>query len=193
MKYSLLIIIYLAFAKANLCQAQQLPPKSEGEKRIEKAAFPAAAIPWIDVIAQGRKIKYYQEYNADNLSFEAKFKFKRHRYSMEFSKDGTLEDVEIEVRKKNIEKSVLDLIKARLDQEAQRWRIEKIQLQFVPNTNNLTELQASIKSGDYQYIEMVVAFKADRKIYRREFLFTRDGTITQERGIKKIAYDFLLF
>ncbi len=191
-KYSLGILMVFAFAKANYLTAQSQQTKTEQEERIEVNAFPAVALDQVQALTTVKKIKLYREFDGDKESFEAKFKSNGRRYSVEFSEDGTLEDVEIEVAKRKIPDPLWEIIEQNLEQIANRWRVERIQQQYLPPVNKKL-LEQKIESGNFDALEMVVAFKEKRKIYRKELLIDQQGNIIKERDVKRVAYDFLLF
>lgn len=193
MKIKILLLICFAFAKADFSHAQSQDTKLEKEERIKSQYFPADAVKWVKLFADGKRIKYYREYDGERISYEAKFRKNRQRYSMEYSKEGVLEDVEIEVKKRKIEKTEWEKIQQHLDSTADRWRVEKIQQQYLMPQEGYGKLKKQIEIQEYQYLEMLVAFKEKRKIYRKELLFNRKGELISERKVKRVAYDFLLF
>ena len=193
MKFKILLVVLFAFAKANFIQAQSSNLKFEKEERIKKEEFPVDALPYIQQLAEGRRIKYYREFDGERTSYEAKFKIKLRKYSIEYDRDGNLEDIEIEVSKRQLPKMEWVKIQSRLDEYAKRWKVEKIQWQYVNSNDDLDELALQIARKNYENIEMIVAFKDKRNIYRKELLLTRTGEVLQERDVKRRVYDFLLF
>ncbi|BAO55028.1 hypothetical protein NMS_1019 [Nonlabens marinus S1-08] len=187
------MVVLFAFAKANFTQAQSPTLKFEKEERVKKEEFPADALPYIQQLADGSRIKYYREFDGEQTSYEAKFKTNRRKYSMEYDRDGNLEDIEIEVSKKLLPKTEWEIIQSRLNTYAKRWKVEKIQLQYVNNNDDNDHLTLQIARKNYENIEMIVAFKDQRNIYRKELLFNRAGEILKERDVKRRVYDFLLF
>ena len=108
---SVLFIALILFTTSGIAQT-----KIEVEKRI-----PADS---------AKRLKWYFEKNQNHSSFEAKFcEFKKH-ISVEFSTDGTLEDVEVQIRFKKLEKQLETKIKQTLGEEFSNFRILKTQLQF---------------------------------------------------------------
>jgi hypothetical protein len=47
-----------------------------------------------------KRVKFYKESDGDKISFEAKFKYKKQHFSVEFFASGVLEDIEILINKK---------------------------------------------------------------------------------------------
>lgn len=193
-KYNLLwLCCVLAFAKAELSTAQS-NQKIEKEERITATDFPKNAMKIVQELGYDRKkIKFYRETDGDKTSFEAKLTYKNRNYSIEFDKNGQLEDVEIDLRKRKMPQNVLAKIQKALDTVARKYRIEKVQEQYLPVELTLHKLKERIANNQPDNYEMIVAFKEDRKIYRKEYLFDNNGIFISARLIKRLDYDFLLF
>jgi hypothetical protein len=185
--------LVFAFAKANFSHAQSENVKLEREERVESSVFPAGTLNLVKEIAINRKVKFYKEFDGDKTSFEAKFKKQRQRYSMEYSQNGTLEDVEIEVKHKDIDSQLWGKIAIQLDSISHRWRVEKVQQQYVSVPFDKAALLLRIEGEEFDNLELIVAFKSNRNIYRKELLFNREGKLINQRNVKRLAYDFLLF
>jgi hypothetical protein len=193
-KYKLLwVCVVLAFAKAEYTTAQSTQ-KVERESKIEAVDFPNNALQTVEEIGYARKkVAFYKETDGDKTSYEAKLKYKGSKYSIEFDRDGILEDVEIDLAKRKIPKETRALINRRLDTIARKYRMEKVQLQYLNNKETSLEIRTRIDREDFDNYEIIVAFKDKRKIYRKEMLFDKKGNFIQERDIKRQEYDFILF
>ncbi|MEN8817003.1 MAG: hypothetical protein ABF274_09065 [Nonlabens sp.] len=187
------ICCVLAFAKAELSKAQSTQ-KIEREEKIDAIDFPKNALQTVEEIGYSRKkVKFYRETDGDKTSYEAKLKYKGSKYSIEFNQNGILEDVEIDLPKREIPKETRTLLNRRLDTIARKYRIEKVQLQYLNKGQTSLEIQTRIDRKDFDNYEIIVAFKDKRKIYRKEILFDNKGAFIQERDIKRQEYDFILF
>ena len=193
MKYKIIgVLMVLAFAKAETLKSQNI--KIERESRIEYSEFPQQAAPWISVLSQDcDNKKFYKETDGEKTSYELKCKCGGRSRSIEFSEYGALEDVEITIKKRKIEQNTRKKINSTLDSIARKNRIEKVQLQFLPSSNNPADIARNIELKKLDNYELIVAFKEKRKIYRKELLFDRDGNLLTSRDIKRLEYDFLLF
>ncbi|MGB5983552.1 MAG: hypothetical protein WBG46_15550 [Nonlabens sp.] len=193
MKYKYVWVLWvLAFAKAVPLTAQNI--KKERESSVERNDFPKSSLDWIDKLSNDcKKQKYYKEIDGDKTSYEFKCKCNGQRRSIEFNESGILEDVEITIKKKKINPKIIEKIEAVLEQISEKNRIEKVQLQYLPNTLNVEEFIRKTDLRDYDNLELIVAFKTKRKIYRKELLFSKHGALLKSRDIKRIEYDFLLF
>jgi hypothetical protein len=194
MKYKLVwICCVLAFAKAEFTKAQS-EQKLEQEEKIAAVLFPKNAAKTVNEIGYARKkVTYYRETDGDKISYEAKLKYQDRKYSIEFDLNGVLEDVEIDFRKRKIPVNVRAKINKILDTVARKYRIEKVQEQYVAGDQSATQIKERIALKDFDNFEIVVAFKDKRKIYRKEYLFDKNGSFISQRDVKRLEYDFLLF
>ena len=70
--------------------------KYEREHRILKSQFPEKALGLItDKLVGAKRVRFYKEIDSAKISYEAKFKKDKLRYSVEFDTEGTLEDIEV--------------------------------------------------------------------------------------------------
>ncbi|WP_124979227.1 hypothetical protein [Nonlabens xiamenensis] len=192
------VVILLQFLSGWKASAQSdqnnAQEKTEREEKIDATDFPLIALPVVQQIGRARKkVDYYKETDGVNLSYEAKLKYRRKRYSIEFDQKGVLEDVEIEIKNSEVPRVLRQQISNRLDTIARRFRIEKVQQQYRSNERSLTDLIKLMDDNKPDAYELIVAFKDQRKIYRKEMLFDPKGRLIQQRDIKRLEYDFLLF
>ncbi|UZO79287.1 hypothetical protein NBT05_09920 [Aquimarina sp. ERC-38] len=173
--------------------------KYEREYRIQKTEFPVSAI---DYLKQNNfttcKIKYYLESDSTNQSYEAKFKYKDHRYSVEFNTNGILEDIEVNVDLDWLDKSLQEQIATRLDSLFKKHRILKVQVQY-PNTEveNTTVIAKAAKTLDtsilHNYELLVAARKEDEGYSDYELLFDKKGNVLKIRKSVPPAYGYILY
>ena len=186
------IIYLLFFLVSTVVIAQSNALKIEHEERIKSSEFPSLSKQILDSLIPLRvKMKYYQETDGDSNSYEAKFKYKGKKYSIEFFENGALKETEIEIKKNKLSKIVIDSINKRLDTVARKFKIEKIQEHYSPCS--ILSLKQKLQQSNPDGYEIIVAFKDKRKIYRREYLFDRRGMILEVKDVKRLEYDFLLF
>lgn len=195
MRYSLVLFLLFAFAKAEFSTAQkQAQVKIEREERIAISEFPKNAVGVVNQISKSRKkIKYFKETDGYLTSYEAKYKYNGYKYSVECDEKGDLIDIEVQIKKREIKAPVIEQIKSSLKTISSLFKIEKIQQQYVIKEQDSFVISMRIEAKDFDNYEMIVAFKENRKIYRKELLFSKDGVLLQQRDIKRLEYDFLLF
>lgn len=111
--------------------------KYEREVRIKEKEVPKSAIDFMKEINFSRKIRWYKEFAADKTSIEGKTKHKRKYYSIEFDTFGNIEDVEIQIKLKEIPSKTYKTIIRFFDEEYNNYLIEKNQLQYSGKQENL--------------------------------------------------------
>ena len=173
--------------------------KYEREYRIKKSQFPQKAT---DYLENGnfdkKKIKYYFESDSTTQSYEAKLKYQKRRYSLEFSKSGILEDIEIIIEDSFLPKAVGKTIAFKIDSIFKKYRILKIQLQYPNKTDaNPLELLRKAKSLDtnvvHNYEILVAARKSDQGYNDYEMLFNQLGRLLTIRKSVPPAYGYILY
>lgn len=191
------ILIALLFLNCHFKMNGQ--KKYEREYRIKADQFPDIAIQYIKKgDFNANKIKYYIESDSTRHSFEAKFKYKDRRYSIEFDQRGILEDIEIIVENDFLNKSLEEAINSRLDSMFKRYRVLKIQLQY-PNTEayNPSELLARAKllktSVVHNYEILIAARKKNESYNDYELLFDQAGNVLKIRKSVPPAYGYILY
>lgn len=195
MRYSFVLFLLFAFAKAQFSTAQKEPTvKMEQEERLDESDFPKDARNLVSQISKtSKKIKYYKETDGYLMSFEAKYKYNGYKYSAEFNDQGILIDIEKSIKKREIESAAVENINTKLKTISERFKIEKVQEQYVIKEQDPFVISLRIEGNEFDNYEIIVAFKENRKIYRKEMLFSKDGILIEERDIKRLEYDFILF
>ena len=89
--------------------------KYEREQRISSEIIPQSAQNFIDSIGSDSKIKWYKEVSLNEVTFEAKFKHNKKKFSVEFDTLGTLQDVELAIKKGEINSIVYNKMEHNLD------------------------------------------------------------------------------
>jgi|TARA_B100000949_G_C14250067_1_gene437710 flagellar capping protein FliD len=170
--------------------------KKEYEKRISEADFPAEALSLISPFKKEfNRLKYYKEFDGDNQSFEAKFKYESSHYSVEFNNEGKLEDVELKLSKNKLPKALWEAIKLNLDSNYERWKLEKLQCQYSHINNPKETLEKALNKTQtkQENYELIVAIKQKGKLKKMEILFNARGEVLNRRDILRRSYDFLIF
>jgi hypothetical protein len=153
--------------------------KFEKESRLKPSEVPGNALDFMNTLDLGVKIKWYWEEGLDRTSVEAKFKQRRKSFSVEFDTLGQIEDVEVEVGSKEIPKAVSDAIAIRLKEDCQRYRLEKIQIQYIGRDDLLGELIQFSETADELLInyELVVRCQNEQGVNLYEYLFDSNGKV----------------
>lgn len=172
--------------------------KNEREERIKFNSFPKAAQIIVKQLPEDcKKLKFFKETDNERESFEAKFKYKKRRYSLEFSKTGQPEDIEVTTKFKSIKKKTKAAIRAYFDNEFLKTKIFKTQRQYVLlNLENPSKVIETILdktthiAPNYEIIAEVKT-KSDHTI--REFTFNNLGELLLVRVLAPESYEYILF
>jgi hypothetical protein len=171
--------------------------KIEKEDRISEEKMPDQAILLFNAEKpeDARRLRFYFETDGEKTSYEAKFKHNGYDYSAEFGNDGNLEDIEVELKEKEMPEKTLQKITNYIEQENNRHKIEKIQAQYLPKKSPSEVFRKALdpKKNEPANYELIVAVKNTGKLERFEMLFDHSGNFVQKREIVRNEYDYLLF
>jgi hypothetical protein len=172
--------------------------KNEHEERVKLSELPEPAIKVINVLPkQCKRLRFYKETDGEMQSFEAKFKYKKQQYSVEFNIEGVVEDIEVTVKPKQIEKKITSEIEAYFKTHFEKAKLIKIQRQYIYNAvatpsvfveNVLTE-----KSTATVNYEIIAEVKSDSKRQIGEFLFNERGTFLSFITLNPNSYEHALY
>lgn len=148
--------------------------KVERESRIKSPEVPEKALEYIEQTSLD-KVKWYRETGLESISFEAKFKHERRWYSVEFSEEGVLEDIEIEIDLHQVPEPTRESIDKYLEAEFKRHRIKKVQIQY-KQTPLQTLIKDEVPKTDSPHaFELVVKGKKSRLMKLWEVAFSSKG------------------
>lgn len=182
--------LLLFFISATFLQAQS---KYEKEDRIDAQEVPQLARSFVEELGFTDKIKWYIEEGLNKISYEAKTKQHSKKYSVEFSKDGVIEDIEIKINKKEVDPAVWDKITTYLKATYDKYKVCKIQKQY---TGAERELIKSVRqnhrtTGTTLKYEIEIKGKKDGEYQMVEFLFDEGGHPLQQAIIIQKNTDHL--
>ncbi len=173
---SILLIAFHGFSQA----------KYEKEFRIKAKDVPSGALNFVDSMTFDSKVKWYKEAGFNLVTIESKAKYKKERYSIEFSDKGIFQDVEIEVKSNKIPDSTFSKISGFLSQRHKKYKIEKVQIQYAGDRNLvlmfLRENRNNSEGITISY-EVVISTKMDGNYLMLEYLFSETGEYLQSNEI----------
>ncbi len=172
--------------------------KYEREYRIRKSQFPEKAHHFIaEQLSEARRIRFYRETDSAKTSYEAKFKKDKLHYSVEFDEEGKLEDIEILIKQIDIPSESFSNIRQYLDSSFQKYRIRRIQQQYVVTAG---EKQETTLRNAFQNLllpginyELMIAGKRAKSYMDFEILFDSEGNFIRERTSLPPNYDHVLY
>lgn len=195
MGFKLYIII---IAVTSLTQVAMSQSKNEKEERIKISEFPEMAQNLIKQLPeQCKRFKFYKEIDGSKNSFEVKFKYKKKLYSLEFSIIGTIQDLEVVTKFRDIQNPIKNKITKYYKNSFTKYRFIKIQRQYV-YTTKMTALQfvKGIFSQDpftNSNFEIIAEVKNSKTRNIREFTFDHEGKFLTERILEPTSYEHVLY
>jgi hypothetical protein len=189
---NLFIILFLIYGFSS---AQT---KIEFERRIPLDSFPKQAqITLSKMPSDLKKVRFYEETSGEDLSYEAKFKFRKKHYSVEFSKEGVLQDVEVNVKKSRIDPSLTKIMEEPFKKDYTKFRWLKVQEQYNYDgqTSEMTFILEVLngKSCCLPFYEIVAEVKKDRSFFLKEYNFNEQGLKLSDRVIDPESYAHVLY
>lgn len=174
------LFLFLLIACCIHARAQE---KFEREYRLKKENIPSKAVEFVKKFNFDRAVKWFGEESLQGKSIEAKVKFNKTKYSIEFDTLGNLQDVEIEIPFQKIQKNSAQKIQEFFAKDFQKFKIIKIQKQFSGTPAEvLNDLKNNGNSSSIKY-EIVVKGKdqSGRNLY--EYTFSSAGDFEKKEKI----------
>ncbi|MEL6305173.1 MAG: hypothetical protein AAFQ20_10320 [Bacteroidota bacterium] len=188
------LICVLCLLWGILGTAQQ---KKERESRITRDEIPQNALELLNpYLEDAKRLRYYQESDGNKRSFEVKFKKGKLRYSVEFSPEGKLEDVEFLIKSADIPDETWANIQSTFQEKFSKTYVKKIQQQYPCEGKDEPEvLREAFQNLILPYIryELVVAGKTQNHHRLYEILFDANGALLLLREFAPTNYDHVLY
>ena len=159
--------------------------KYEKEVRIKEESVPENALEFIQGLNFDRKIRWYKEFGLETTTIEAKTKFNGKRYSIEFSKDGELEDVEVGMKWNELSNEVRSKIDDYLVSKYKKYSVDKLQIQYTGDPETVANFVRSGSNASEVTIkyELVLHTRVDKKYTVFEYLFSAEGDFLQSAEV----------
>lgn len=148
--------------------------KFEREYRLKATEVPVLAKEYVKSLGATKKVKWYKEISQAGESIEAKTKIQNNCYSIEFGMVGNLEDVEVKIAWRDIEKAIQQKMLEYLDKEFNKHKIQKIQKQYAGNSEVIKRVLLGEELSQEYFIrfEMVVKGRKNGQVKLYELLFS---------------------
>ncbi len=159
--------------------------KYEREVRISETDVPESARSFVDSMNLDSKVRWYKEFGYNRTSFEAKTKYKGERYSIEFSTDGTFEDIEIEIEPTDIPSDTFANITKIFETEYESFNLVKLQVQYTGKPGLMLGFfpKRDPIDGIHVHFEIIISTKVDGSFQKFEYLFTETGDVVHKSKI----------
>ena len=162
--------------------------KFEKEYRINSNEIPAKSLQIIKMWNFKKKVKWYVEESNDGNTFEAKVVYKRHRYSIEFSEEGQILDVEKKVKFSELSDEIQLKIKENLSKKFKKYRIKKVQVQYSGTETaiygEVFQLKTTHERAEINF-EIVLKAKKENDYALYEILTDNKGNLIKELKFKQ--------
>lgn len=184
-------IIFLIFGIFNFCFSQV---KIEKESGIKARDVPSAAKDWLkDAFEDVRKPKWFLEYSQNGKSYEAKFHYQNHFYSVEFDSLGNVEDVEIQIKESEVPVEVWKEIQSYFESTYDQVKVEKIQRQLTASKSDLEDFFDE-EENEGVVIRYEIVFQGKNELWELwEGLFDDRGKLLSKLKIQIRLNDNLIF
>jgi hypothetical protein len=145
------------------------------------------------------RVRFYHETDGVHHSYECKFRYEGSIYSVEFTKEGRLEDVEVVVNLNELPDKAKDNITEYLEKEYTRFIIRKIQKQFTSDDADIPAaevIEKGTKNKDENLTiryELEIDGKQGLTLISHEILFDHEGLFIQQRKIIRRQVDNILY
>lgn len=159
--------------------------KYEKESRINSSELPFQLNLDFNAYAGVKRLKWYKEYNVDQVHYEAKFRYHGADYSVEFDSLGLLEDVEVLYRSKDLAAQKRISIEQYLNTNYRKWKITRLQKQYLLDVKTLDlalKDVALLSDLEHQYELEIGVFENGVQV-NYELLFNFAGTCINTREI----------
>jgi hypothetical protein len=181
MKAIVLTIIATSFLTLGVSlSAFSQSEKNEIERSIDRNDMPDKILALIDEFWPDlRGIKYFEQTDGKETTYEVKLEWQGDQYSIEFSTEGAVQDVEKLIEFGDIPEPARGSITRDLDEQFNKFRLTRIQLQFI----------AADKDGvdDSDFIDDILEKDADD--YEIRYEIELDGENRRELGSFELLYD----
>lgn len=172
--------------------------KNEHEERVKLEALPEVAVAVVNTLPKKHKrLRFYQETDGDKRSFEAKFKYEKQHYSLEFSADGVIEDIEVIIMPDQIKTCTKYQIDDYFKRTFEKSKLIKVQIQYVYNgSENAIKFvnQVLSKNGDLNInYEVIAEVKTETERKVGEFLFNANGALISFKTLNPNSYEHALY
>ena len=167
--------------------------KYEKEERIQKEALPTAVSKLLPLMeTHAKRMRYYQEFDGQSISYEVKFKKHGTHFSVEFNQEGVLEDVEVLMSKSALPTAVLETVKTHF----QSVKFTRIQKQFV-HRNEGSQAQTIQAVFENQLAptayELEVSGKTQNGYRQFELLIDPAGKLLKKSTILTKDYEHVVY
>lgn len=175
-------------------------PKQEKEKAIKKSQMPEEAIKLLQpVFEDARRVRFYQEFDGEQTSYEAKLNWRHKKLSIEFFSNGKLMDIEQLIDVREVEETTREEINTYFTNTFGQYKITRIQRQFTAEEQDEEEEEVMEEFMENGWDDLTIRYEIVAEVKNSymfgpyEFLFDQDGKLIQKKKIKRRSVDNILY
>ena len=171
--------------------------KDEVERSISRNEMPEKAVALVDEFWPGlRGIKYFRETDGTLNTYEVKLEWRGAQYSIEFSTEGYVLDVEQLISFDIIPESTRNLITGDLENQFSSYRITRIQRQYLARDEDDEDdedfiddiLEEDAEDYEIRY-EIVLDGENREELGSFELLYSDSGSLIEKRKVARRSLD----
>jgi len=175
----------LYFATVCMLATAVSQTKLEKEYRLKAEEVPREALQYVNSFNFKNNVKWYFERNETASSIEAKTYTEEGKYSIEFSDNGSLEDIEIEMDFNAVPEVTRLVIQSYFKNNFKRHNIRKTQMQI---TGDPADIKSRLTSKSQPApiainYELIAKGKDDEGVHLYELLFSENGELIRRAKI----------
>lgn len=187
------LLVSIGFSATAHAQSE----KNEVERSVNRNDMPDKVLSLIDEFWPNlRGIKYYEQTDGDDTTFEVKLEWQGDQYSIEFSTEGAIMDVEKLISFQDIPEPTRDAINRDLESQFNKYRLMRIQIQFLAadeDDEDDSDFIDDILEEDADDYEIRYEIELDgenrRELGSFEMLYGESGTLIEKRRILRRSLD----
>ena len=190
------IICIGSFIVVGVGNSQTYSEKNEKEERVTLIQLPQETQNTLKLYPKNiKRLKFYRETDGDKVSFETKFKYHKKWHSIEYDTIGTLEDIEIEINKNKLPQKAYLSIKNYLNNLSQKWKIIKIQEQYINNNTSAKELINGVILNNLfnPNYEIIIEISQKKSVVLKEFIFDVSGKFISVKKLQQADYQHVQY
>ncbi|NBC02156.1 MAG: hypothetical protein GVY20_00475 [Bacteroidetes bacterium] len=189
---ALLSILFLS----QVSFAQDL--KEEVENSIDKDEMPASALDALEDFLEDQIVtdaNYYRETDGETTTFEAKLYWQDYQYSIEFTDEGLLLDIEQLIEFNEIPEGIQGRITQIMEEQFSRFRMTRVQRQYISDEEDEDGEDVIEDFLENDMDDLIVRYEIEVEGQNRsemgsfEMLFDPEGELIQRRRIVRRSID----
>lgn len=188
--------LFLSFFLQQLLYAQDL--KEEVENSIDREEMPASALDALEDFLEDQTVtdlEYFRETDGETTTFETKLNWQGYQYSIEFTDEGSLLDIEQLIEFSEIPKEAQVRITDKMEEQFSGFRMTRIQRQFIADEEDEEGEDVIEDFLENDMDDLIIRYEIEvegqnrREMGSFEMLFDSEGELIQRRRIVRRSLD----